>query len=132
MGTGESCGLRVGRINQRRTAGGLPSRWSPETTHRWLIGSLPRPPRRGCGSAHGAVRPGESLDEAPVPDFVARKEFDFTGRGVAEGKPVAESGGTTYRAADGSSVHHPERAIIEEVGSLPFVVDGYKRDLTVE
>jgi len=86
----------------------------------------------GFVGAHVAVKPGETLEQAPVIDFVARKEFDFTIRDVAEGKPFAEIDGISYRAEDGSIVHNPERPIIEEMDSLPFVVDVYKRDLTIE
>jgi hopanoid biosynthesis associated radical SAM protein HpnJ len=86
----------------------------------------------GFVGAHVAVKPGETLEQAPVLDFVARKEFDFTIRDVAEGKPFAEIDGISYRAEGGAIVHNPERAIIEDMDSLPFVVDVYQRDLTVE
>jgi hopanoid biosynthesis associated radical SAM protein HpnJ len=86
----------------------------------------------GFVGAHVAVKPGETLEQAPVLDFVARKEFDFTVRDVAEGKPFAEIDGISYRAPDGSIVHNNERPIIADMDSLPFVVDVYKRDLTVE
>ncbi len=86
----------------------------------------------GFVGAHVAVKPGETLEQAPVLDFVARKEFDFTIRDIAEGKPYAEIDGISYRAADGSIVHNPERAIIEEMDSLTSVLDVYQRDLTVE
>src|SRR5439155_4613365 len=74
----------------------------------------------GFVGAHVAVKPGETLEQAPVLDFVARKEFDFTIRDVAEGKPFAEIDGISYRAADGSIVHNSERPIIEDMDSLPF------------
>lgn len=86
----------------------------------------------GFVGAHVAVKPGETLEQAPVLDFVARKEFDFTIRDIAEGKPFAEIDGISFRAEDGSIVHNKERAIIEDMDSLPHVVDVYKRDLTVE
>lgn len=86
----------------------------------------------GFVGAHVAVKPGETLQQAPVLDFVARKEFDFTIRDIAEGKPFAEVDGISYRGDDGSIVHNPERRLIHDMDSLPSVVDIYKKDLTVE
>lgn len=86
----------------------------------------------GFVGAHVAVKPAETLQQAPVLDFVARKEFDYTIRDVAEGKPFPEIHGISYRGEDGSIVHNPEAPIIEDMDGLPSVVDVYKRDLTVE
>jgi len=86
----------------------------------------------GFVGAHVAVKPGETLEQAPVLDFVARKEFDFTIRDIAEGKPFAEIDGISFRAEDGSIVHNPERQLIHDMDSLPSVVEVYKKDLTVE
>src|SRR5947207_2289648 len=87
----------------------------------------------GMVGAHTAVLPSKSLEAGKgVIEFVARKEFDFTIRDVAEGKPLAEIEGISYWTEDGRIVHNGERAIIEDMDSLPSVVDVYQRDLTVE
>jgi hopanoid biosynthesis associated radical SAM protein HpnJ len=86
----------------------------------------------GFVGAKVAVQPGESLMDAPVIDFVARNEFDYTILDVAEGKDFAEIDGISYRDATGTIVHNRERAVIEDMDVLPFVTDVYKRDLHME
>jgi hopanoid biosynthesis associated radical SAM protein HpnJ len=87
--------------------------------------------RIGLVGAHVAVLPAETLALSPAIEFVARKEFDYTIREIAEERPLAEVDGISFR--DGERVvHNKERAIIEDMDSLPFVVDVYRRDLTVE
>jgi hopanoid biosynthesis associated radical SAM protein HpnJ len=87
--------------------------------------------RIGFVGAHVAVLPAETLALSPAIEFVARKEFDYTIREIAEGRPLAEVDGISF--LDGERVvHNKERAIIEDMDSLPFVVDVYRRDLTVE
>ena len=41
--------------------------------------------------------PKESLLEAPVVDYVARNEFDFTVKDVADGIPFKDILGISYR-----------------------------------
>jgi hopanoid biosynthesis associated radical SAM protein HpnJ len=86
----------------------------------------------GLVGAKVAVEPEASLADAPAVDFVAREEFDFTVAEIAEGRPLAEVDGITYRAADGSLVRNPDRAILEDMDRLPYVVPVYKRDLRIE
>jgi len=62
---------------------------------------------------------------------VARNEFDFTIKEIAEGKPLAEVDGITWRNADGEIIANKERAMIEDMDSLPFVTEVYKRDLNI-
>jgi hopanoid biosynthesis associated radical SAM protein HpnJ len=81
--------------------------------------------------AHVAVSPDASLKNAPAVDFVARAEFDYTIRDVAEGKPLAEIDGVSFRS-NGRLVHNKERAPIEDMDGLPFVTDVYQRDLVIE
>jgi len=50
---------------------------------------------------------------------------------VAEGKPLSEITGLSYRR-DGKIVHNAERAMIEAMDELPFVTEVYKRDLVIE
>src|SRR5271156_4224391 len=85
----------------------------------------------GFVGAHAAVLPTETLKASPVIDWVGRKEFDFTCKEVAEGRPLAEVAGLSHRK-DGKIVHNPERELIQDMDSLPWVTDVYKRDLQIE
>jgi hopanoid biosynthesis associated radical SAM protein HpnJ len=86
----------------------------------------------GLVGAKVAVSPDESLQASPVIDFVAREEFDFTIKEVAEGRPLSETAGLSYRGADGLVVHNVDRSMIENMDELPFVTEVYKRDLQIE
>ena len=85
----------------------------------------------GFVGAHAAVLPTETLKASPAIDWVGRKEFDFTCKEVAEGRPLSEVHGLSYRK-EGKIVHNPERELIPNLDVLPWVVDTYKRDLQVE
>jgi hopanoid biosynthesis associated radical SAM protein HpnJ len=85
----------------------------------------------GLVGAHAAVLPEETLRASEAIDFVGRKEFDFTCRDVALGKPLAQIDGLSFRK-DGSIVHNPERALIADFDELPSVMDVYARDLEIE
>jgi hopanoid biosynthesis associated radical SAM protein HpnJ len=86
----------------------------------------------GLAGPKVAVDPGPSLLASPAVDFVAREEFDFTIAEVAEGRPLAEIAGLSYRGPDGQAVHNPDREILEDMDRLPSVVPVYKRDLRIE
>ncbi|MBW4035942.1 MAG: hopanoid biosynthesis associated radical SAM protein HpnJ [Proteobacteria bacterium] len=86
----------------------------------------------GMIGAKVAVQAQESLERGTPVDFVARNEFDFTIKDIAEGKPFAEVDGISYRDATGAIIHNKDRAILENMDSLPFVSDVYKRDLRME
>ena len=86
----------------------------------------------GLVGAKVAVEPDASLAASRAIDFVAREEFDFTVKEVAEGKAFADIDGLSYRNAAGDIVHNRERAILENMDELPFVTDVYKRDLRIE
>jgi len=88
--------------------------------------------RIGLVGAKVAVEPEDSLAASAAIDFVAREEFDFTLREVAEGRPLDDIDGLSYRAPGGGIVHNRDRAILEDMDSLPFVTEVYKRDLRVE
>ncbi len=77
-------------------------------------------------------RPDDSLIASSAVDFVAREEFDFTIKEVAEGRAFSEIGGLSYRGATSAPVHNRARAMLENMDELPFVTDVYKRDLKVE
>jgi len=85
----------------------------------------------GLVGAHAAVLPEETLRASEAIDFVGRKEFDFTCRDVALGKPLAEIDGLSFRR-EGKIVHNAERAMIESFDELPSVMDVYARDLEIE
>ena len=85
----------------------------------------------GFVGAHVAISPEPSVLASDVIDFVARNEFDFTIKEIAEGRPLAEVDGVTYKA-DGRAVHNPERAILHDMDQLPFVTPVYHRDLVPE
>jgi hopanoid biosynthesis associated radical SAM protein HpnJ len=85
----------------------------------------------GLVGAKTMVDPEGSLQAAAAVDFVCREEFDYTCRDVADGVPLADVKGLSYRGADGRVVHNPPRAIIENMDDLPFVAPVYKRDLKI-
>jgi hopanoid biosynthesis associated radical SAM protein HpnJ len=86
----------------------------------------------GLVGAKVAVEPEDSLERAPVIDFVARNEFDFTVKEVAQGRDLAGIDGISFRNRSGVLVHNPDRAVLEDMDQLPFVTEVYKRDLTIE
>lgn len=86
----------------------------------------------GFIGAHAAVLPVETLKASSSIDWVGRKEFDFTCKEVAEGRPFAEIDGLSYRNAEGKIVHNREREMIANMDILPSVIDTYKRDLQIE
>ncbi|HWI26712.1 MAG TPA: hopanoid biosynthesis associated radical SAM protein HpnJ [Stellaceae bacterium] len=86
----------------------------------------------GFVGARVAVQPEESLKASTAIDFVARNEFDFTVKDVAEGADFAAIDGLSYRDAAGRIVHNRERAVLENMDQLPFVTEVYKRDLKIE
>jgi hopanoid biosynthesis associated radical SAM protein HpnJ len=88
--------------------------------------------RIGLVGAHVAVQRETALAASPALDFVCGNEFDFTIREIAEGRPLASVAGLSYRDAGGELRRTPERAILENMDVLPWVVDVYARDLEVE
>ncbi len=87
--------------------------------------------RIGFVGAHVAVHPEDALAASDAIEFVARNEFDFTIQEVARGRPLGRVAGLSYRA-QGLVRHTPDRPPLEDMDALPFVVDVYKRDLTIE
>jgi hopanoid biosynthesis associated radical SAM protein HpnJ len=86
----------------------------------------------GFIGAKVAVEPKASLETSAAIDFVARNEFDFTVKEVAEGRDWKSIAGLSYRDAQGLIQHNEPRAILEDMDQLPFVTPVYKRDLVVE
>jgi hopanoid biosynthesis associated radical SAM protein HpnJ len=86
----------------------------------------------GFVGAHAAVLPTETLKASPAVDWVGRKEFDFTCKEVAEGRPLDGIHGLSYKNKEGKIVHNPERELIANMDVLPWVADVYQRDLEIE
>jgi hopanoid biosynthesis associated radical SAM protein HpnJ len=86
----------------------------------------------GLIGAKVAVDPEGSLKASAGVDFVARNEFDFTVKEVAEGRSWRGIAGLSYRNSEGVILHNDERAILENMDALPFVTPVYKRDLRIE
>jgi hopanoid biosynthesis associated radical SAM protein HpnJ len=88
--------------------------------------------KAGFIGAKVAVDPAGSLKASPALDFVARNEFDFTIKEIADGRPWSGIAGLSYRNAGGVIVQNEERAILENMDLLPFVTPVYKRDLDIK
>jgi hopanoid biosynthesis associated radical SAM protein HpnJ len=74
----------------------------------------------------------KALNECAAIDFVCRREFDYSLVEYANGKPLEEILGVSYRV-NGKNVHNPDRPQIEKLDKpdMPWVTDIYKRDLDV-
>jgi len=79
------------------------------------------------------TRPNETLRASLDIDFLVRGEFDYPVVEFAQGKPLAEISGVSYRK-NGEIIHNPARPLLEteELDRLPFATEVYKRDLTIE
>ncbi len=87
----------------------------------------------GMVGAKVAVEAEKSLRQAgEAIDFVARNEFDFTIKEIAEGRDLPDVDGISWRDGLGGIVHNKDRAILEDMDQLPFVTEVYKRDLRIE
>ena len=52
-------------------------------------------------------------------DFIVRREFDFAVVEYANGKPLNEILGISYRGRDGGIVHNPDRPAVADLDALP-------------
>ena len=86
----------------------------------------------GMVGAKVAVDAEGSLAASAAIDFVAREEFDYTCKDVAEGLPLDSIAGLSFRHPDGRIQHNGPRPMIEDMDKLPWVAPIYKRDLTIE
>ena len=86
----------------------------------------------GMIGAKVAVDANGSLESAPVIDFVARNEFDFTIKEVADDNDWSKIQGLSYRNSEGVIVHNEDRQLLHDMDSLPWVTPIYKRDLQME
>jgi radical SAM superfamily enzyme YgiQ (UPF0313 family) len=85
----------------------------------------------GMVGAHVGVMPMQSLNGAPAVDWVGVGEFDYACQEIAAGKPLSQVQGIAYRE-NGRVQFTLPRPTLEDFDALPFVVDVYKRDLTIE
>jgi hopanoid biosynthesis associated radical SAM protein HpnJ len=88
--------------------------------------------KAGMIGAKVAVDAQGSLAKAPAVDFVARNEFDFTIKEVADDVAWDQIKGLSFRNGQGVIVHNDDRPILEQMDNLPFVTPIYKRDLEIE
>ncbi|PWT92731.1 MAG: hopanoid biosynthesis associated radical SAM protein HpnJ, partial [Acidobacteria bacterium] len=79
---------------------------------------------------HVTVSPDDSLAASSAIDFVVRKEIDYALTEFAQGKPLEDIAGVSYRK-NGHVVHNPDRPLLQDLDALPFAVDIYKRDLDI-
>jgi radical SAM superfamily enzyme YgiQ (UPF0313 family) len=63
-------------------------------------------------------------------DFICRREFDYSVVEFAQGKPLNEILGISYRL-DGKVIHNPDRPQVEDLDAMPWATRVYKRDLDV-
>jgi hopanoid biosynthesis associated radical SAM protein HpnJ len=74
------------------------------------------------------VEPEKCLRTSKAIDFVVRKEFDYQIVDFANGKPLEELPGVSFRKGDGF-MHNPDGPVIENLDELPWASKVYKRDL---
>lgn len=74
------------------------------------------------------VEPEKSLRASKAIDFVVRKEFDHQIVDYANGKPLEDLPGVSFRKGDGF-MHNPDGPVIENLDELPWASKVYKRDL---
>ncbi len=77
--------------------------------------------------------PDKALNECPAIDFICRREFDFSVVEYANGKPLNEILGVSYKDANGVIQHNPDRPQVtpEELDEMPWATEIYARDLDV-
>ena len=74
--------------------------------------------------------PDKALNECSALDFICRREFDYSVVEFAQGKPLSEILGISYKL-DGKVVHNADRPQIEDLDAMPWATKIYKRDMDV-
>ncbi len=77
------------------------------------------------------VEPEKTLRSSKAIDFIIRREFDHQIVAYANGTPIEQIPGASYRGPNGEIINNPEAAAIENLDELPWVTKVYKRDLDV-
>ncbi len=85
----------------------------------------------GMIGAKVAVDPAGSLAASSAIDFVAREEFDYTCKEVAEGLALDTIAGLSFRTPEGIR-HNPARTPLTDMDELPWVSPIYQRDLRID
>src|SRR6202167_2152050 len=78
--------------------------------------------------------PDKALNECPAIDSICRREFDFSVVEFANGKPLNEILGVSYKdKATGTILHNPDRPQVspEQLDEMPWATEIYHRDLDV-
>ncbi|MBN9354395.1 MAG: hopanoid biosynthesis associated radical SAM protein HpnJ, partial [Hyphomicrobium denitrificans] len=78
--------------------------------------------------------PDKALNECPAIDFICRREFDFSVVEFANGKPLNEILGVSYKDKEtGKILHNPDRPQVtpEQLNEMPWATEIYKRDLDI-
>ena len=79
---------------------------------------------------HVTVLPEQTMRDCTAIDLVVRKEFDYATKEFADGKPLDQILGISYRK-NGSVAHNADRPQLQDLDALPHVTDVYHRDLDV-
>ena len=74
--------------------------------------------------------PERALNECAAIDFICRREFDYTIVEYAEGKPLEDLLGVSYKKGD-QIIHNGDRQQVENLDAMPWATKIYKRDLDV-
>ncbi len=80
---------------------------------------------------HVSVLPEKSLQASEAIDIVCIREFDYSVKEIAEGRPWETVEGIAYRKG-GRIYRNPDRPAIQDLDALPFVTPIYKRDLDIK
>ena len=84
---------------------------------------------------HPSALPEETLNLSPHIDIIARKEYDYTLREIADKMNAGQINlsaiqGISYRR-DNTIVHNEDRPYIEDMDEIPFVSSVYKKHLKI-
>ena len=63
--------------------------------------------------------PEKALNECSALDFICRREFDYSVVEYANGKPLNEILGISYKK-DGQIIHNPDRPQVEDLDAMPW------------
>src|SRR3984893_17650740 len=74
------------------------------------------------------IEPEKSLNASKAIDFIVRREFDYQIAKYAQGTPLEELPGVSFRK-NGSIKNNPEGGVIENLDELPWATKVYHRDL---